>query len=213
MITQDYKKAAAAGEYEENRKAIRRADEILSGKMKPKRGNPNLVKAERLSQILPSLTAAVRYEKGTGPATDYALQAIPHLREIARTMIHTPEGRMLDNRCAVLDACLPGGSEPMAPTVIGSLGFEKAVRDVCGKLPRSAKIKLSDAIFYEMDKDTIRAAMFHKENHVVGIIKNPDENQLRETLAHECAHVVLNHKAGTPEAEQEAEALAKAWGF
>ena len=212
MSIQCYRAVVSRREYKENCQAIKRADDILSGKMKPRGGNPNLVRVDQLSCTIEPLTKAVKHEKGTGLATDFAVDAMPKMKSLARKMINAPEGKMLQNRLFVLDCLLPT-TEPAPPVIEGGFGFEKMVREVCGKLPRSARQKISNVTFYEVDSNKISGLTAHTKHQVILVVKGHDNATTRHIIAHEIAHVWLDSVSPEANTEANADAQAAAWGF
>lgn len=209
-----YKTAVALREYTENRKAIQRAKDILSGKMKPKGNRPDTVKAEQLNLICKDLTDAAMYEAkhDGGAVSDFLITGIAEMKNIARAASGTNEGKMLAARLCVLSCLLPT-AEPMPPHIDGSLDFKQAVLGVVKKLPYSVRKKLPTVSLIELDKEKTLGLAVMPGYRVVGIVKGHTGKERENTIAHEFAHIWLNHDAHTPDAEDEAKAQAKAWGF
>ena len=216
MTLQSYKENMARREYESNLSAVKRISDVLSGTMKPKgTGNSAIVRAEQVELALPALTGAVRYEfkNGAGPAMDFSIGAFSRMKHMAQSLFSV-DGTLatkLTNRLTALSCLLPGDKIDSPFRVDGSFEFSKAVDEVFAKLPFSVKSKISKVTFCEIDTGKVLGTMFSGGEPVIAIARGLSQKDLRETLAHEIAHIVLDHRGSSPENEAAADKLVKQW--
>jgi len=219
----DFRRSLSEQEHESRLRAAKRIKKILDGSEKY-RGPANekhIWQTDQLNRLLPELTLALNYEKlhskGRGPATDLAVEVVPKLRTLSRSIRQGNNKSSYQFYLAIslLSSALPSGTitEPGLPVFYGSDSFCNVCSSVVKSLPRCVRQNISDIFVYEISRTRCMGICVRASDRLIGIAGDLTDNELKNVLGHEIAHVYLNHTSGGPEAEKAADDLCEEWGF